>query len=221
MTEGVKSRRRYDSARRQEQARLTRRSIVEAAKSLFIERGYAATTMRAVAAGAGVSVETVYKTFGTKAGLVKAVFDVAIVGDDKPVPMLQRERVARILSQADPRRKLFMYCEHLAEAGPRAGPLQLLIRSAAAGDTEAAQVWDQMVGERLTGMTEFARHLHEGGYLRPDVSLEDARDILWTYNSVEIYDLLVLQRGWDPERYGRWVAKAMIGALLPPDDADS
>jgi AcrR family transcriptional regulator len=217
MPERVKGRRRYDSPRRQEQARLTRRAVLDAARVLFLERGYAATTVRAVAEMAGVSVETVYKAFANKAGLVKAVFDLAIVGDDRPVPMLQRERVARIRAEPNPQRKLLMYGEHLAEAGPRAGALQLLIRSAAATDPDAAQVWQQMVQERLVGMTEFARHLHEGGHLRSGISVEDARDVLWTYNSVEMYDLLAVQRGWRPERYGRWIAQAMIAALLRND----
>jgi AcrR family transcriptional regulator len=215
MSDLVKGRRRYDSTRRQEQARLTRRAILEAARRLFLEGGYAGTTVAAVADAAGVSVETVYKAFGNKAGLVKGVFDVAIVGDDEPIPMLQRELVKRIEAEPDPRRKLLMYGEHLAEAGPRAGALQLLVRSAAVSHPDAASVWEQMVTERLVGMTEFARHLHEGGYLRPEVTLAEARDVLWTYNSVELYELLVVQRGWEPERYGRWIAEALIAALLP------
>lgn len=219
MTRQVKAPRRYDSSRRQEQARLTRRTIVEAAHTLFLDRGYAGTTVAAVAEAAGVSVESVYKAFGNKAGLVKAVFDVAIVGDHEPVPMLQREAVARMKAEPDPRRVLHMYGEHLATAGPRAGRVQLLIRSAAAADVDAAAVWDKMTEERLVGMTEFARSLHERGFLRSDVSLEEARDVLWTYNSVEMFDLLVLQRGWDPERYGRWIADALIAALLPEQRA--
>jgi AcrR family transcriptional regulator len=215
MPDEVKARRRYDSRRRKQQASLTRRAILGAARSLFLGRGYAATTIAAVAGAAGVSVETIYKTFGNKAGLVKGVFDVAIVGDDEPIPMLQREMVARIRAEPDPRQKLLMYGEHLAEAGPRAGALQLLIRSAAASDPDAAAVWEQMVTERLVGMTEFARHLHGGGYVRSGVSFDEARDVLWTYNSVELYDLLVLQRGWEPKRYGRWIAEALIAALLP------
>jgi AcrR family transcriptional regulator len=218
MTDRVKSSRRYDSTRRQKQASQTRRAILRAAGRLFLRRGYAATTISAVAEAAGVSVETIYKAFGNKAGLVKAVFDVAIVGDDESLPMLQRERVARLAAEPDPRRKLLMYGEHLAEAGPRAGTLQLLIRSAAANHPDAATVWKQMVTERLVGMTEFARHLHDGRYLREDVSFDEARDVLWTYNSLELYDLLVLQRGWEPKRYGRWIAEAMIAALLPKPD---
>jgi AcrR family transcriptional regulator len=211
----VKPRRRYDSTRRQEQAQRTRAAIVEEARRLFLERGYAGTSMSAVAQAAGVSVETVYKAFGNKARLLKGTFDVAIVSDHQPVPMLQRELVHRVTAEPDPRRKLFIYGEHLAEAGPRAGALQLLAREAAASDPEAAEVWDQMVTERLTGMTEFARHLHDGGHLRADISVEEARDVLWTFNSVELYDLLVLQRGWAKQRYGRWVAEGLVSALLP------
>lgn len=217
MPSQVKPRRRYNSTGRQAQARLTRRSILAAARDLFLERGYAGTTMAEVAGAAGVSIESVYKAFRNKSGLVKALFDVAIVGDDQPIPMEQRERVAKMREEPDPRQKILLYGEHLSEAGQRAGRLQVLIRSAAASDPDASSVWDQMVRERLAGMTEFARHLYEGGHLRPGVSWEEARDVLWTYNAVELFDLLVLQRGWDPDRYGRWIAEAMIAALLPDD----
>jgi AcrR family transcriptional regulator len=214
MTRSVKRTRPYDSTRRQEQARQTRAAILDAAGTLFRERGYARTTVAAVAEAAGVSVETVYKAFGNKAQLLKGVFDVAIVSDHAPVPMLQRDLVQRIEAAPDPRRKFEMYGDHLAQAGPRAGPVQLLVRAAGAGDPEVAAVWDQMSSERLYGMTEFARHLYDGGYLRAGVTLEEARDVLWTYNSVELYDLLVVQRGWTPERYGAWVARALASALL-------
>jgi AcrR family transcriptional regulator len=187
---------------------------ISSAGTMFRERGYARTTVTAVAEAAGVSVETVYKAFGDKAHLLKGVFDVAIVGDHAPVPMLQRDLVRRIQAEPDPRRKFEIYGEHLAQAGPRAGPVQLLVRSAGAGDPEVAAVWDQMTKERLNGMTEFARLFYEGKHLRDDVTLEEARDVLWTYTSVELYDLLVLQRGWTPERYGAWVARSLASALL-------
>jgi AcrR family transcriptional regulator len=214
MARPVKRTRTYDSTRRKEQARQTRAAILDAAGALFRERGYARTTVAAVAAAAGVSVETVYKAFGNKAQLLKGVFDVAIVGDHAAVPMLQRDLVRRIEAEPDPRRKFELYGEHLARAGPRAGPVQLLVRAAGAGDPEVAAVWEQMTTERLVGMTEFARHLHDGGHLRDDVTLEEARDVLWTYISVELYDLLVVQRGWAPERYGAWIARAVAAALL-------
>jgi AcrR family transcriptional regulator len=215
MTEAVKPRRRYDSTRRQEEARKTRRAILAAARDSFLDVGYAKTTIATVAREASVSVETVYKAFGSKPRLAKAVFDVAIVGDDEPIPMLQREMVTRIEAETDPRRKLLLYGEHLTTAGPRAGELQLVLRDAAATDPAVAKLWDSMLEERLAGMSAFARHLFDGGYLRDDITFETARDVLWTYNSVEMYDLLVLKRGWEPDVFGRWIAEAMIAALLP------
>src|SRR5687768_9797810 len=109
----VKSRRSYDATGRQEQARQTRRAVLESARRLFLDGGYTATTMAAIAAEAGVSVETVYKAFRTKPALLKAVLDVAIAGDDEPVPMLQRDLVRRIGAEPDARRKLALYGEHV------------------------------------------------------------------------------------------------------------
>ncbi len=129
--------------------------------------------------------------------------------------MLKREGVRRIETEPNPRRKFAMYGEHLAESSPRRVPVELLVRAAAASDAGAAQVWDQLEAERLAGMGFLASHLDEEGCLRPDVSVEEARDVLATYNSAELYDLLVLRRGWTPERYGRWVADALAAALLP------
>lgn len=214
MVSEVNPRRSYDSSRRQEQARTTRRAVLDAARRLFVEQGYATTTMGAVAAGAGVSVETVYKAFANKAGLVKALFDVAVVGDDEPVPMLQREFVQRNQAEPDPRRKLTAYGEHLTQVGARTSAILLLVRDAAATDSGAAALLQQLQAERLTGMTAFARHLAEGGHLRDGVTVDEARDVLWTYNSVELWNLLVDQRGWSPERFGDWVGRQLVAALL-------
>lgn len=204
----------YDATRRQEQARQNRRAVLDAAHRRFVAEGYAATTIAAVAADAGVSVETVYKSVGKKPELAKAVFDVAVVGDDEDVPMLQREFVARNAAEPDPRRKLEQYGEHLGAVAPRISPLLLVIRDAAAVDGGAAEVWAQVQAERLTGMTAFAAHLDEGGFLRAGISRDEARDVLWTHNSVELWDLLVRQRGWTDERFGRWLGQQLVAALV-------
>ncbi len=217
MSGDVKTQRRYDSSRRREQARRTRRAILDAARRHFLERGYAETTIAAVADDADVSVETVYKAFGNKPGLLKAVVDVAIVGDDEPVPMMERDLVARIRAEADPCRKIAMYGEHLASSAPRHVPIQLLARAAAASDPGAAEVWQEMCDERMIGMTYFARELKEGGHLRRGLSVDKARDILWTLQSPEVFDLLVLQCGWTARRYGSWVAQQLIAALVPSE----
>lgn len=214
MSSPVNPGRRYDSSRRLEQARRTRATVVQAAHQLFLEHGFGATTMSQVAAAADVSVPTVYKAFGNKPRLAKAVFDVAMAGDDESVPMLQRASLGAVREEPDGRAKLGLYGEFLSEVAPRHVPVQLVIRDAAATDPGARTVWDELQAERLAAMTMFARDLHDAGHLRPGIGTEEARDVLWTYNSAELFQLLVLERDWSPERYGRWVAEALIAALL-------
>lgn len=215
MSGRVKRSRPYRSSRREEQARRTRAAVIESAHELFLERGFAATTMPDVASAAGVSVQTVYKVFGSKPRLAKAVFDVAMAGDDEPVAMLQRRSLGRVRDEPDPGTKLRLYGDFLAEVAPRHVPVQLVIRDAAAADPEARTVWAELQAERLDGMMMFAADLHNDGHLRAGVTADEARDVLWTYNSAELFELLVLDREWSPERYGRWVADALIAALLP------
>jgi AcrR family transcriptional regulator len=213
---GVKTSRPYRSAARKAAALQTRRAIIASAGELFLERGFSATTVPAIAEHAGVSVQTVYKVFGTKAKLAKAVFDVTIAGDDEPVPMAERTELTRVRNEPDPRRRMVLYGRFLATASPRHVPLQLVIREAAATDDDAAAVWDTLQRERLEGMTRFAEHLRAEGQLKRGVSVREARDVLWTLNSAETYQLLVLSRGWSPRRYGTWVAHQLIAALVSP-----
>jgi AcrR family transcriptional regulator len=210
----VASRRAYSSSRREEQARRTRRAVIDAARVMFLDHGYPQTTIAAVASAAQVSVETVYKAFGNKPALAKAVFDVSIVGDDEPVPMMQREHAMRNMAEPDPRVKLTTYGHHVASVAGRTGALLLVLRAAAAGDAGAADVWTQLQDERLTGMGQIARNLDEAGHLRNGVTRSEARDVLWTHNSVEMWDLLVNQRGWALERFGQWTVQQLIAALL-------
>ena len=214
MSSRVKTPRRYDSSGRQAQARRNRTAMVQAAHQLFLEQGFAATTMPVIAAAAGVSVQTVYKAFGNKPRLAKAVFDVAMAGDDESVAMLQRATLGRVRDAADARTKFHLYGEFLAEVAPRHVPVQLVIRDAASSDPDAGAVWAELQAERLRGMTLFARALHDEGHLRTGVSTIAARDVLWTYNSAELFHLLVIERGWPPKRYGRWIADALIAALI-------
>jgi AcrR family transcriptional regulator len=207
-------RRPYRSPRREEQARQTRRALLSTAERMLMADGYSATTIPAVARAAEVSVETVYKLFGNKPGLAKAVYDVAIVGDDEPVPLMDRDFVRQNIAEPDPKRKLITFGEHIAEVAGRASPILLMIRDAAASDAGAADLWETAKQERLTGMSHFARHLQQGGYLRSGVSEREARDVLWTHNSVELWDLLVRQRGWSLLRFGKWTGRQLVAALL-------
>ena len=214
MSSSVKRSRPYDSTHRQAQARQTRAAILEAARTRFLERGYATTTIGDIASAVGVSVETVYKAFANKAGLLKAVFDVAIVGDDAPIPFQQREMVARIRAEPDGRKKLEIYGNDYAQRAERAVPVQLLAREAAASDPGARAVLDELNQERLSGMTAFSQHLHESKVLRRGVRAADALDVLWLFTAPETYERLVIERGWTSKRFGRWIAQQLTAALL-------
>jgi AcrR family transcriptional regulator len=213
MSEPVK-RRAYDSSRRQEQARRSRARVLAAARRRFLDEGYAATALPAVAADAGVSVESVYKAFRNKAGVLKAIFDVAVAGDDEPVAIMDRSWVAAIRAEPDIATQLHMYSDHLVAAMPRTAPVLLLARDTAGLDADVAAVWRQLQDERLAGMTAFATELTASGQTRAGLSTADVRDVLWTFNSVSIYELLVLERGWRTERYGRFVADALVAAVV-------
>jgi AcrR family transcriptional regulator len=209
----VKRPRRYDSSGRREQAERSRSAIVSLAERLFLENGYASTTLTSIAAAAGVSVETVYKAFGSKAGLVRAIRERGLAGEG-PIHAEKRSDATRAGEQ-DPRRIIARWGALAAEVAPRVSPILLLVRAAAATDPEMATLQAEMDADRLRRMTTNARHLDDTGHLRPGLSLAEAADLLWTYSSPELYELLVLKRGWTPERYGRFVADSMIAALLP------
>src|SRR3954452_15446414 len=204
--------RRYDSSRRTAHARQNRAAVLQAARRRFLDRGYAGTTLAEVAADAGVSVETVYKTFSSKAGLLKALFDTSVAGDDEATPMEDRDLIRGIVEEPDARRKVERYFDHLAVAMPRSAPIQLLARDAAAADTAAADVWREIRQETLAAMTMFGRNLADTGRLK--VSAKEARDVLWTYHAPELYELLVIERGWSAKRYARFAATAVIAALV-------
>lgn len=214
MDEDVKGRgptpRAYDASSRRESARANRRAVVDSARDLLEERGLAATTIAEVARRAGVSPESVYKGFGSKAGVVKAVFDVAIAGDDDPVPVADRPEVQRIRDEPDLRAKIRLYAESAAERAGRAARLQLALRDGAAADPAVEELWRTVQAERLAGTTGVARHLVDTGRLRAGAGVEEVRDVLWTCLSVEVYDLLVLQRGWTREAYADWLTRTLV-----------
>jgi AcrR family transcriptional regulator len=214
MTGPVKSGRPYDSSRRQAQARQTRAAVLAAARARFLDDGYAATTIGQIASDAGVSVETVYKAFANKAGLLKAIFDVAIVGDDEPIPLQERDMVARIQAESDGRKKLQIYGAAYTERAERAVPIQLLVRDAAASDPGARAVLDQLNEERLAGMTAFSAHLHESKVLRKGVRAADARDVLWFFTAPEVFERLVIERGWSTKRFATWITQQLAAALV-------
>jgi len=214
----VKPRRTYNSARRQAQASQTRQAILEAARHRFLSDGFAQTTISAIAADVGVSVDTIYKSFGGKPGLVRGVCALALAGEGS-VPAETRSDALRS-TEADPRVVIRGWGVLTTEVAPRIAPILLLIRDAAAADPDMAALLAEMDDQRLQRMTLNARGLAAAGHLRSDVTVEQAAEIMWTYTSAQLYELLVLVRGWPLDRYGTFIADALIASLLEPGGGD-
>ena len=207
----AQSKRSYDSSNRRRQAQRNYDAVLESGKRRFLADGYAATTIASVATDAGVSVETVYKSFGSKSGLVAAIWERGLAGRGQ-VPAPERsDRMQAAVS--DPREIIRSWGRLTTEVAPEVAPILLLIRSAAASDPEMARLLTQTDQQRLQRMRRNARTLD--GHLRPGVTAAHAAEILWTYSSPDLYDLLVERRGWSIRRYGQFVADSMLTALLP------
>ena len=211
----TKVKRSYDASGRREQARARRLAVVLAARDLFERDGFRPTTIAVIAARAGVSAESVYKGFGSKAALAKAVFDLVIAGDDEPVPVAQRPAMRAVGDEPDVRRKIAMFVEGLAQRQARSARVQILIRDGRHVDDSLAPVWARLHDEGLTGMTMLGRHLLETGQLRDGIELDEVRDVLWNYLAIDTYERLVLTQGWPLERYSRWLTHAITSAICP------
>jgi AcrR family transcriptional regulator len=209
----VNTPRRYDASRRRAQARRTQESVLGAARQRLLRDGYATTTVAMIAADAGTSVDTIYKTFGGKAGLVRTLWLHALEGDQATPAPTRSDRLSK--TEMDPARVLRGWGQFTTELAPRVAPILLLVRAAAATDPDMAALLEEIEIQRRTRMRHNARRLQQRSWLRPGVTLAEATDILWTYSSSELYDLLVLRSGWPAERYGAFVGDALIAALLP------
>ena len=212
MTEVKRS---YDASGRREQARARRLAVVLAARDLFERDGFRPTTIAAIAAHAGVSAESVYKGFGTKAALAKAVFDLVIAGDDEPVPVAERPAMQAVRDEPDVRRKIAMFVAGLAQRQARSAGVQILIRDGRHVDDSLVPVWAKLTDEGLAGMTMLGRNLLETGQLRDGIDLGEVRDVLWNYLSIDHYERLVRTQRWSLERYSRWLAHAITSAICP------
>ncbi|WP_426594924.1 TetR/AcrR family transcriptional regulator [Cellulomonas sp. McL0617] len=210
MTATVKTRR-YDATRRQDQAKQRQRAILDAAQALFFEHGYAATTVAGIAAAASVSPETVYKTFGGKAGLVRALRDRALLGVGS-VPAERRSDDLRDLS--DPREVVRGWARLATEVAPRVVPLLLLVRDASIVDATIRELSDELDAERRRRMRANAQALARAGHLRAGISLTSATDVMFAVSSPEMYDLLVVRGSWSLRRYASFVESTITNALL-------
>jgi AcrR family transcriptional regulator len=204
-------------APRNRRARQTRQRVVAAASELFIADGYAPTTLEQVAAHAGVSVQTVYFHFGNKRTLLKQAVDVAAVGDDEPVPLLDRPWLDEVRAETEPRRLVERWLANSRAILGRVGPIMGVVRDAADADPEMAAQWATNEEQRAAAYRMLAELLEERSALR--VPVDEATDILCALLGLEVY-LLLARRGWNPQRWQRWAEEMVAAALLRPQDRD-
>jgi AcrR family transcriptional regulator len=215
MDRDVKPRRTYEGAARQARTRRTWAAVIEAAQSLFVERGYAATTIEAISERSDTPQATVYRLFSSKLGILKAVLDVSVGGDDQAVAMADRPQVRALISDEDPENQLAGFAALLREIMGRAGPVHRILADAARSDQDAASLLAEMARQRHEGQRRIACSLARSGALRPGVRERDAADIIHALASPEVYGLLVSDRGWSGERYEKWLRSTLIDQLLP------
>ncbi len=205
----------YNSSRRKEQARQTRHQIIEAARSLFLVHGYAGTTIEAIAGQAGVAIETVYAAFGNKRAILSQLLDVSLVGDDRPIPLLEREGPQAVMHDTDQRRQIARFADDMFEIMSRVAPLFDLMRAAAKIEPDIAEMFQNILAARVQGMMAFVHALMQNGRLREGLTPETAAETVWALTSGEVFNLLTVNRGWSKDQYLRWLTDALIRLLLP------
>jgi AcrR family transcriptional regulator len=203
---------------RQARTRRTRAAVVQAARTLFLERGYAATTVEAISDLSDTPQATVYRLFSTKLGILKAVLDVSIAGDDEAVAMLDRPQVRVLLSDGDPKNLLTGFAALVRDVMGRVASVHRILADAARADEEAASLLAGIAQQRQEGQHRIARSLARANALRTGLRERDAADIIHALASPEVYGLLVLDRGWSGDRYEKWLSTILVDQLLPSPD---
>jgi len=204
----------YDSSRRQEQARETRRTILRAAHQLFVEHGYARTTIAEIARSAGVSPETIYATYKNKATLLHRVWDVTIGGDDEAVVFHERPEIKAFRAEPDLGKRLTMNAAFFAGVARRMTPFLLALHGAAASEPAAAQMLAEIGRQRLAGMSVLASEAAKTGQLA--VSEDECRDLMWSTTDGMLWHRLVQERGWSDEQYAELIGRMWVAALVKP-----
>jgi AcrR family transcriptional regulator len=208
------ARRRYHAPARAARAAATRHAVLAAARDLFTEVGYAGTTVAAVAARAGVAVDTVYAAVGRKPVLLRELVETAISGTDRAVPAQERDYVRRLRAAPTAREKLAVYAAAVAVIQERLAPIFRALRTAAVSEPDCAALWTEIGERRAANMRRLAADLRATGELRADLDDAEVADVIWSMNAAEYWALLVVERGWSPQRFATWLADAWIRLLL-------
>jgi AcrR family transcriptional regulator len=208
--------RRYDSRRRELGARETRRAIVSAARELFVDDGYVATTIEKIAERAGVSKPTVFASVGNKRALLKAARELAMAGDDEAVPIAERSWFQEALVEPDPRQSVRLHARNVTRMHWQAGDVVEVLRVAAGADEELRTLWQTAEHERRADAAVFVDALRRKGPLRAGLDRDSAIDIVWFFTGPEAFQRLVRARRWSLPRYEEWLAQTFRDQLLPP-----
>lgn len=216
MPEPVKGKRSYNSPRRREQAAATRRAILGAAQRLFEQQGYAATTMEAIASEAGVALKTVYIGFTTKSGVLRALWDLLLKGDENESAVAERPWYREVVEETDPERKLRLNARNSRVVKLRIAGVLEVIRDAAPVDADIAALWELIQTDFYDNQRVIVEALHKTKSLRPGLDIARATDILWTLNHPDLWLLLVGRRGWTPEQFEKWFGDTTCEQLLKP-----
>jgi AcrR family transcriptional regulator len=208
------AKRRYHSPQRQLQAEWTRHKLLEAARRLFAVNGYAATPLPAIAREAGVSAPTITAIFGTKVGLLTALVQLVVGGDEEPVPLVERPWWQAMLAEPDARRLLAVFAAHGRQIHERSADVAEIMQGAATADPEIAAMLRQLAEGRFRDAKTVATALAEKGALASEVTVEQAADIIWALGSHDLYRMFVIDRGWLSQQYEQWLAASLIHDLL-------
>jgi AcrR family transcriptional regulator len=220
MDRTVKPRRRYESPRRREQAAATRQAILQAAERLFANRGYVGTSVGEVAEEARVALKTVYAVFGTKAEVLRALWNLRMRGDEDPVPMAERPWYREIVDEPVPQRRLVLVAHNVRVVRERTAHVTEIVRQAAPADEQIAALWERFQRDFYElGVRGIVKTLERDGVLAADPTT--AADIGWTLTHPDLYQLLVHHRGWSPEAYERWLGDTLCAQLIKDRDASA
>lgn len=211
-----KARRKYCSPRREEQARRTRQRIIAAARDSFLRSGYTTTTMREIAAAAGVAVQTVELAFGTKRALLKAAIDVAIAGDDLPIPVLQRDSAKAAQSVTEVQALLEIVGHLVRTVAERVAALFVVVDQAAAADPEIAALARELDAQRATTAAWIVQGVTARAPLRADLSHSTAVDTIWLLMDPAVFRRLTCDRGWSVDDFQHWFTSSIQRLLLRP-----
>ena len=214
MSRPVKATRSYQSPLRAAQAASTRTQVLDAARTLFAAQGYPATTVAALAREAGVAAKTVYLAFGSKSGVLRALWDLTLKGDDSPAPIAERPWYVEVLEEPDPEQQLRRNARNARTVKERIAPVLQVIRDGAPVDTEVAALWELIQTDFYANQRSIVESVDEKHALKPGLDVARAADILWTLNHPDLWLLLVGRRGWTPEQFEQWFADTACAQLL-------